>query len=509
MITQEQTPHIGYTGTDFISFVPKMMNRHGLITGATGTGKTVTLQTLAETFSQLGISVFAADMKGDLSGVAKRGGNKESVQTRVNEYGLEGQGFAYQSFPVEFWDAFGDQGHPLRLTISSLGPMLLERLLDLNATQGGVLNLIFKIADDNNLLLIDLKDLQAMVKFVGDNRARFTTQYGNISPATIGAIQRALLRLESEGGHLFFGEPELDLYDLFRSEGGKGVINVLAADKLSRSPRIYTTFLLWLLSTLYETMPEVGDMERPKMVFFFDEAHLLFSDMSKVLLERVEQIIRLIRSKGIGIYFCTQAPSDIPDSILGQLGNKVQHALRAYTPADQKALRAAAQGLRPNPAFDTVAAISELRTGEAILSMLDPKGAPEVSQRASVLPPQSFIGPLTTSEREELMERSLLRRKYKDAVDNDSAFEVLDRSAREEERQQQAEQTEQERLKRERDAARTARAESGRRSESDMGGLLGDLFKQITKSTSRQISNELGKSITRTILGTLLGGRKR
>ncbi len=486
-----------------------MMNRHGLITGATGTGKTVTLQTLAETFSQLGVSVFAADMKGDLSGVAKRGGNKESVQTRVNEYGLEGQGFAYQNFPVEFWDAFGDQGHPLRITISSLGPMLLERLLDLNATQGGVLNLIFKIADDNNLLLIDLKDLQAMVKFVGDNRARFTTQYGNISPATIGAIQRALLRLESEGGHLFFGEPELDLYDLFRSEGGKGVINVLAADKLSRSPRIYTTFLLWLLSTLYETMPEVGDMERPKMVFFFDEAHLLFSDMSKVLLERVEQIIRLIRSKGIGIYFCTQAPSDIPDSILGQLGNKVQHALRAYTPADQKALRAAAQGLRPNPAFDTVAAISELRTGEAILSMLDPKGAPEVSQRASVLPPQSFIGPLTTLEREGLMEHSLLRRKYKDAVDNDSAFEVLDRSAREEERQQQVEQAEQERLNREREAARTARAESGRRSESDMGGLFGDLFKQITKSTSRQISNEFGKSITRTILGTLLGGRKR
>src|SRR5690606_12045950 len=316
-------------------------NRHGLITGATGTGKTVTLQTLSETFSEMGVAVFAADMKGDLSGVAKTGGNKESVVSRVEGYRLGEKGFQFKEFPVRFWDIFGEQGHPIRTTVTEMGPMLLERLLQLNETQGAVLTMIFKIADDNNLLLLDLKDLQKMVQYVGDNRAAFTTEYGNISPATIGAIQRALLRLEHEGADRFFGEPELVITDFLQTEQGRGVINILAADKLMNSPRVYTTFLLWLLDDLFSNLPEVADMDKPKLVFFFDEAHMLFNDMPKPLLEKVEQIVRLIRSKGVGIYFCTQNPADIPPVILGQLGNRVQHALRAYTPNDQKAVKVA------------------------------------------------------------------------------------------------------------------------------------------------------------------------
>lgn len=506
MITRDNNPLIGCYGQGRIGFVPKQMNRHGLITGATGTGKTITLQTLAESFSQLGVSVFAADMKGDLSGLAKEGGNKESVIKRVTDFNLEADGFKYQAFPVEFWDAFGEQGIPLRITISALGPLLLERLLDLNPTQRGVLNLIFKIADDNDLLLTDLKDLQAMVKFVGDNRARFTTEYGNISPATIGAIQRALLRLESEGGHEFFGEPDLNIFDFFRSEGGKGVINILAADRLSRSPRIYTTFLLWMLSSLYEIMPEVGDLDKPKMVFFFDEAHLLFSDMSKFLLEKLEQIIRLIRSKGIGIYFITQAPSDIPDNVLSQLGNKVQHALRAYTPSDQKALKAAAQGLRANPTFDTVAAIAELHTGEAIVSMLDAKGAPEVCQRVSVIPPQSFIGTLTHNERDIILSSSLMMKKYAETIDRDSAYERLEKQAELTALEAQKKLEQETLLKKQKELKREAQQAQKKKGNDD---LFTDILSQIGKSATRSLSSQIGRTITRTILGTLFGTKRR
>lgn len=320
-----------------VCLVPRMANRHGLITGATGTGKTVTLQTLSETFSDMGVPVFAADMKGDLSGVAKIGGNKESVNKRVEQYNLQEKGFGYKPFPVRFWDVFGEQGHPVRTTVTAM-PLLLERLLNLNDTQGAILTMAFRIADDNDLLLIDLKDLQKMLQFIGDNRREFITQYGNISPASIGAIQRGLMRLESEGADKFFGEPDLEITDFIQTEQGKGVINILAADKLMNSPRVYTTFLLWLLDELYETLPEVGDLDKPKLIFFFDEAHLLFNDMPSSLLEKVEQIVRLIRSKGVGVYFCTQNPADIPPTILGQLGNRVQHALRAYTPNDQKAV---------------------------------------------------------------------------------------------------------------------------------------------------------------------------
>ena len=378
-----------------ICFIPKMANRHGLITGATGTGKTISLQVLAETFSNMGVPVFAADMKGDLSGVAKVGGNKESVTKRVAQFKLAEKGFEYKSCPVQFWDVFGEQGHPVRTTVSELGPLLLERLLMLNETQGAVLSLIFKIADENDLLLIDLKDLQKMLQYVGDNRAQFTITYGNISTQSVGSIQRNLARLEAEGGEMFFGEPELNISDLIKTDNrGKGIINILAADKLMNSPRIYTTFLLWLLSDLFENLPEVGDLEKPKLVFFFDEAHMLFNDMPKVLLEKVEQIIRLIRSKGVGVYFISQNPADIPDNILGQLGNRIQHALRAYTPNDQKAVKVAANTFRANPKFDTETAITELGTGEALVSFLDEKGAPHPVERALVVPPEGQIGPL-------------------------------------------------------------------------------------------------------------------
>ena len=409
-----------------ICFIPKMANRHGLITGATGTGKTISLQVLAETFSNMGVPVFAADMKGDLSGVAKVGGNKESVTKRVAQFKLAEKGFEYKSCPVQFWDVFGEQGHPVRTTVSELGPLLLERLLMLNETQGAVLSLIFKIADENDLLLIDLKDLQKMLQYVGDNRAQFTTTYGNISTQSVGSIQRNLARLEAEGGEMFFGEPELNISDLIKTDNrGKGIINILAADKLMNSPRIYTTFLLWLLSDLFENLPEVGDLEKPKLVFFFDEAHMLFNDMPKVLLEKVEQIIRLIRSKGVGVYFISQNPADIPDNILGQLGNRIQHALRAYTPNDQKAVKVAANTFRANPKFDTETAITELGTGEALVSFLDEKGAPNPVERAFVLPPEGQIGPVTPEERTRIIQSSLLYGIYEKEVDRISAFEII------------------------------------------------------------------------------------
>jgi DNA helicase HerA-like ATPase len=493
-----------------VCLIPKMANRHGLITGATGTGKTVTLQTLSETFSEMGVPVFAADMKGDLSGVAKTGGNKESVTKRVEGYQLQAKGFDYKAFPVRFWDVFGEQGHPVRTTVTSMGPLLLERLLDLNETQGAILTMAFRIADDNNLLLIDLKDLQKMLQYIGDNRTQFITQYGNISPASIGAIQRGLMRLESEGACKFFGEPELVITDFIQTEQGKGVINILAADKLMNSPRVYTTFLLWLLDDLYETLPEVGDLEKPKLVFFFDEAHLLFNDMPSSLLEKVEQIVRLIRSKGVGIYFCTQNPADIPERILGQLGNRVQHALRAYTPNDQKAVKVAANTFRANPLFDTGEAITQLNTGEALVSFLNEKGAPQMVERANILPPQGQIGPLTAGERDQLIRSSLIYGVYEKLVDRESAFEILSQKQEllEEERTQAADEKERIRLLKEEqkaalEAERAKRA-AARQRKADQG-VLGDILTQVGRSTTRQITNQLGRTLTRSLLGALFG----
>lgn len=425
MYDNEKRAFIAISPEQEVCMVSKMANRHGLITGATGTGKTVTLQTLAETFSRMGVPVFAADVKGDLSGVAAVGGNKESVTQRVESYKLADKGFKFQDFPVQFWDVFGDQGAPIRATVADMGPLLLSRLLSLNDTQSAVLSIIFKLAKDESLDIIDLKDLQKLLEYVGNNANRFTTSYGNISTASVGAIQRGLIALEQEGADKFFGEPNLNIDDLIQTVGEKGVINILAADKLMNSPRVYTTFLMWLMTKLFEVMPEVGDPDKPKLVFFFDEAHLLFSDAPKALLEKIEQVVRLIRSKGIGIYFISQTPADIPDSVLGQLGNRVQHALRAYTPKDQKAVKVAAQTFRANPKFDTEQAISELATGEALVSLLDEKGRPNMVERAFILPPEGQIGPLDTAVRNQMTQGSILYRHYAQGIDRESAYEIL------------------------------------------------------------------------------------
>ncbi len=398
-------------------------NRHGLITGATGTGKTITLQTLAEGFSRMGVPVFMADIKGDLTGISQAGTLGPKMASILTERALP----APESIacPVTLWDVFGAQGHPVRATISDLGPLLLARMLDLNETQAGVLTMVFKIADDNGLLLLDLKDLRAMLQYVGDNAKDFTTQYGNVSAASIGAIQRGLMQVESQGGDVFFGEPMLNIADFMQTVSGKGVVNVLAADKLLNAPRLYATFLLWMLAELFEQLPEVGDLDKPKMVFFFDEAHLLFNDAPKVLLERIELVVRLVRSKGVGVYFVTQNPLDIPDSVLAQLGNRVQHALRAFTPRDQKAVKATAQTMRQKPGLDIETAITELAVGEALLSLLDDKGRPSVTERVYVLPPGSQIGPITPEQRQALLRGSLVAGVYEQAQDRESAFERL------------------------------------------------------------------------------------
>ena len=433
MLDKERGLYVAHCANGPISIVGKMANRHGLVAGATGTGKTVTLQVLAETFCQAGVPCFMADMKGDLSGISQAGRLSGFIEKRLPEFGIENPQF--QSCPVRFFDVFGEQGHPMRSTISDMGPDLLGRLMELNETQTGVLNIVFKIADDNGLLLIDVKDLRAMLNFVGQNAAEFTVQYGMISTMTIGAIQRALLALESQGADKFFGEPSFDIYDLLQCEGGKGVMNVLAADKLMLKPKLYSTFLLWLLSELYSTLPEVGDMDLPKLVFFFDEAHMLFEDTSKALQSKIEQVIRLIRSKGVGIYFVTQSPTDIPEDILGQLGNRVQHALRAYTPKDQKAVKVAAETFRANPDFDTYEAILQLETGEALVSFLDEKGAPSVVQRAKILFPLSQIGAITEDQRATIIKQSRLWGRYDNPVDRESAYEILVAATAEAERQ--------------------------------------------------------------------------
>ena len=423
MYDSQKGLYVAHSQNGPISIIGKMANRHGLVAGATGTGKTVTLQVLAETFCQAGVPCFMADMKGDLSGISQTGSMSGFIEKRCAEFGISNPQF--DGCPVQFFDVFGEQGHPMRTTISNMGPQLLSRLMGLNDTQSGVLEIVFRVADDKNLLLLDMKDLRSMLNYVSDHADEYRQTYGNVTAASVGAIQRALLTLESQGAEKFFGEPSFDINDLFRTKGGKGVMSVLAADKLMQNPKLYSTFLLWLISDIYASLPEVGDQELPKLVFFFDEAHTLFTDTSKALVDKIEQVVRLIRSKGIGIYFITQNSTDIPDEILGQLGNRVQHALRAYTPKDQKAVKAAADTFRANPAFDTSDAITNLETGEALVSFLDEKGAPSVVERARILFPLSQIGAITEAQRKEIIEWSGLGGKYDNPIDRESAFEIL------------------------------------------------------------------------------------
>ena len=427
MYDKERGLHIAHCTNGALSINGKMANRHGLIAGATGTGKTVTLQVMAESFCQAGIPCFMADMKGDLSGISQAGKMSGFIEKRLSEFGIENPEF--QACPVRFFDVYGEQGHPMRATISQMGPQLLSRLLQLNETQDGVLNIVFRIADEQGLLILDLKDLRSMLDYVSKHAKEYTSKYGNVSSASVGAIQRALLQLENQGADKFFGEPSFDIYDLMQTEGGKGVMNVLAADKLMMQPKLYSTFLLWLLSELYSTLPEVGDMEQPKLVFFFDEAHMLFEGTSKALLDKIEQVIRLIRSKGVGIYFISQSPTDIPENILGQLGNRVQHALRAYTPKDQKAVKTAADTFRANPDFKTDEAIMNLETGEALVSFLDEKGAPSIVERAKILFPLSQIGAVTEGQRLDIIKQSRIYGKYDKMIDRESAYEILIREA--------------------------------------------------------------------------------
>lgn len=469
----------------------RMANRHGLITGATGTGKTFSLQNLAESFSALGVPVLLTDVKGDLAGLCRPGAPSGGVAARVDELGLRAKGYENRAWPVCFWDVFGEQGHPLRATVSDLGPALLSRLLELNEVQSGLLDIAFRIADERGLLLLDLKDLRSMITWMTENRGEFLS-YGNISGASAGAVLRALTRLEGAGAEAFFGEPALALEDLFRTDlSGRGYVNILASDRLMLQPRLYATVLLWLLSELYERLPETGDSDKPRFVLLFDEAHLLFTNMPAVLLEKVEQVVRLIRSKGVGVYFVTQNPDDIPDSVLSQLGNRIQHALRAFTPRDQKAVRAAAQTFRPNPAMNTERVIAELRTGEALVSFLDAKGAPAVVERALILPPEGGSGPLRAEERREILAASPMQRLYGTSVDRESAYELLAR-----EQEQHREQAE----------ARPAR---GRKEERSLWEEVArGAAKQATRSMTSAIGRELGRTILRGVLGGIFGGRR-
>jgi DNA helicase HerA-like ATPase len=468
-----------------------MLNRHGLIAGATGTGKTVSLQVLAEAFSAEGIPVFMADVKGDLSGIGKPGAMNKIIAARTEEFGL--QDFSFQSYPVCFYDVFGKQGHPMRATISAMGPLLLSRLLNLNDTQTGTLNLVFRIADDKGLLLIDMKDLRSMLDFVGKNAKEYTTSYGTVSSLSIGAIQRGLLTLEDQGGNVFFGEPDFDIHDLMRTQGGKGVINILAADKLMQSPVLYSTLLLWMLSDLYEKLPEMGDLPKPKLVFFFDEAHLLFNDSPKVLIDKIEKIVRLIRSKGVGVYFVSQSPSDIPDNVLGQLGNRIQHALRAYTPRDQKAVKVAAQTFRPNPAINTEQVITELGVGEALVSFLDEAGRPSMVDRVIILPPHSQIGPVTEEERAEFIKKSPLNGKYEAYFDRISAFETLA------EQQKQIEQQQQQQAQR----STVATGKPQTQTQTQTYSKPATKPAPVKKTTSRKKSSGTGTAVVKTVVKTL------
>ena len=492
---------IAKSGQQDVVILPKMANRHGCITGATGTGKTVTLQVLAQAFSRIGTPVFMADVKGDLTGISQAGTDSPKLQERLQKYNLPTP--TWGAAPTVLWDVFGEQGHPVRATVSDMGPLLLSRMLDLNDTQTGVLNLVFKVADDEGQLLLDLKDLRAMLQNVADRASELRQNYGNVSTATVGAIQRALLQLESQGADHFFGEPMLDIHDLIRTDAnGQGIVNILAADRLMQAPKLYAVFLLWLLAEIYEALPEIGDPEQPHLVFFFDEAHLLFTDAPAALLQKIEQIVRLVRSKGVGVFFVTQNPLDIPDTVLGQLGNRVQHALRAFTPRDQRAVKTAAETMRPNPELDITQAIAELGVGEALLSFLDAKGSPSVTQRGWVLPPASRIGPATDAERQTLRSQSPFGGKYDKIVDRESAFEVLAKRA-ETKNTEQAD-------------AKTAPAQGGDEgilamvkdlmigSTGPRGGRRDGVVQRVAKSYVRGAARQL----IRGVLGSLIGKKR-
>ena len=501
---------IAKSKTQDIHLLPQLANRHGLITGATGTGKTVTLQKMAESFANIGVPVFMADVKGDLSGVGAAGVESPKLKERLAALGITS--FTPRPCTTVFWDVFGEAGHPVRATVSDMGPLLLTRLLNLNETQSGVLQLVFKIADDQGLLIIDLKDLRAVLQYVGENAKEYTTAYGNISAASIGAIQRGLLAIETQGGDKFFGEPMLDIADLMQTDAdGRGVVNILAADKLYNSPKLYSTFLLWMLAELFEQLPEVGDVDKPKLVFFFDEAHLLFNDAPKALLEKIEQVVRLIRSKGVGVYFVTQNPLDVPETVLGQLGNRVQHALRAFTPRDQKAVKTAAETMRANPEFDAATVITELGVGEALVSFLDEKGRPHIVERAAIIAPDSRLGPLSPAERKAAIENSVIYGHYEEVVDRESAFEVLQGKAPAA------------------SAAGNGNTNGGGAApaEAGGGGLLGGLSEllfgstgprggrhpglaeQAARSAVRTVGSSIGREIVRGVLGSILGGGRR
>ena len=499
---------LAQNNTTRCELLPALANRHGLITGATGTGKTVTLQTLAENFSKIGVPVFMADVKGDLTGISQAGVIGDKMAAVLKERSIATP--ESMACPVTLWDVFGTQGHPVRATISDMGPLLLGRMLNLNETQAGVLNLVFKIADDNGMLLLDLKDLRAMLQYVGDSASEFTTKYGNVSAASVGAIQRGLLQIESQGADKFFGEPMLNISDFMQTDSsGKGVINILAADQLMNSPRLYATFLLWMLSELFEQLPEIGDPEQPKLVFFFDEAHLLFNEAPKVLVERIELVVRLVRSKGVGVYFVTQNPLDIPDSVLAQLGNRVQHALRAFTPRDQKAVRATAQTMRQKPGLDIETAITELAVGEALVSLLDAKGRPSVTERVYVLPPGSQIGPITPQQRQDLLQNSLVAGVYEKTVDRESAYEKLQGRVVAGSKNAQA------------------APNGGSQGETSSGGIMGGLndvlfgttgprggkhdglAQSMAKSAVRTMGSAVGREIIRGVLGSIFGGKRR
>ena len=478
-----------------VCLLPRMANRHGLISGATGTGKTITLKVMAESFSALGVPVFLADVKGDLAGCCRTGERTEAIDRRLTAMGLDPETFRYQPFPVRFWDVYGEMGHPVRTTVSEMGAPLLSRLLDLTAVQEGVLTIVFRVADEKGWLLSDLKDLRAMVNYVAEHADEYRSEYGNVSKQSAGAIQRSLLQLEDAGGDLFFGEPDIELSDWFQTDDkGKGYINILHCERLYRSPLLYATFLLWLLAELFEQLPEVGDPEKPKLVFFFDEAHLLFDDAPKALVDKVEQVVRLIRSKGVGVFFITQRPSDVPDSVLAQLGNKVQHALRAYTPAEQKAVRAAAQGFRANPAFDTQEAIMDLGTGEALVSFLDEKGRPSVVERVTILPPQSLMGPIDERRRSAELSYDELYGKYETPVDPESAYEIITADREAAAKAEAEAQAAKEREKLEQQKEKEKKATSKRRTSAG---------RKVANSALNAVGREVGRSFTRGLLGTL------
>lgn len=497
---------IGQNTNVTCELLPNMANRHGLITGATGTGKTVTLQTLAERFSAIGVPVFMADIKGDLTGISQPGSFSGKIRAILQDRGIAIP--EPQACPVTLWDVFGEQGHPVRATVSDMGPLLLARMLSLNDTQAGVLNLVFKIADDNGLLLLDMKDLRAMLQYVGDNAKQFTTEYGNISAASIGAIQRGLMQIEQQGGDRFFGEPMLDIHDLMQTVEGRGVVNILSADKLMHSPKLYAAFLLWMLSELFEQLPEIGDPDKPKLVFFFDEAHLLFSDAPKVLVERIELVVRLIRSKGVGVYFVTQNPLDIPDSVLAQLGNRIQHALRAFTPRDQKAVKTTAQTMRPKAGLDLETAITELAVGEALISLLDDKGRPSETERAYVLPPASQLGPIGLDERQQLLRDSLVAGVYEKMVDRESAYEMLQVHAT----------ARSEGIPAPADTANSQPSKTGGFGTiinetlfgrtGPRGGQYDGLVQSMAKTVVRGMASGIGRQIIRGVLGSMLGGKR-